>query len=307
VKRLAVLIAALLAVMGISMVTTSVSQASVCQPDGAGCTAAGTYSGPDALINSDYSGFKVVWTESVVQPYSSGVPLYWTAYMTYTNVSGNTLDLVCPGAWAAAGYVVEFMSGGNGDDGSVAAGTTNCSQDPSQDVAVAPGGSFTSWATFHNVPWPGSAVAIHWGDAGASPAVYPFTSEPPNPAPSPSQSPAPRPVPSPKQVYHSVTLFGTVSCVGVHGKPPLDVDQVRIQAANGEAHDAKLHLAFTVYATTYSVKFTRVPKGGELAYVYVTCGFYNGGHLYGAKYGLKGPIHLNGFFGYQPLIIRPGK
>jgi hypothetical protein len=306
-RRLIVLIAALLAAAGIGMVAVPVSQASVCEGDGAGCTAAGTYSGPDALINSDYTGFRVVWTESVVQPYSSGVPLYWTAYMTYTNISGDTLDLACPGAWTSPGFVVEFMSGGSGDDGSVAAGTTNCSQDPGQDVAVAPGDSFTSWATFHNVPWPGSAVAIHWGDAGASPAVYPFGSGAPNPGPAPSQSTAPAPAPSPKPVYHSVTLFGTVSCVGVHGYPPLDVGRVRIQAANGEAHDAKLHLAFTVYATTYSVKFTRVPKGGELAYVYVTCGFYNGGHLYGANYGLKRPIHLDGFFGYELLRIKPGK
>ena len=80
----------------------------------------------------------------------------------------------CPGPWASPGYVVEYMSGGSGDDGSVAAETTNCSQDPGEDVAVAPGGTFTTWATFHNVPWPGSAVAIHWGDAGVSPAVYPF-------------------------------------------------------------------------------------------------------------------------------------
>jgi hypothetical protein len=299
VKRLIVLIAALVVITGASIAGGSASQASVCEPGGSGCTAAGTYPGLDALINSDYSGFRVVWTESVVQPYSSGVPLYWTAYMTYTNVSGDTLDLVCPGAWADPGFVVEFMSGGSGDDGSVAAQTTSCSQDPSQDVAVAPGGSFTAWATFHNVPWPGSAVAIHWGDAGASSAVYPFATRPPNPSPPPT----PKPAPSPKPVYHSVTLFGTVTCRGVGGKP-LEVGRVRIQAANGEAHDAKLHLLHT----TYSVTFTRVPKGGERAYVYVSCGFYDPvSHHYGTTYGLKGPVHLDGFFGYQPFNIYPGE
>lgn len=103
----------------------------------------------------------------------------------------------CPGPWASPGYVVEYMSGGSGDDGSVAAETTNCSQDPGEDVAVAPGGTFTTWATFHNVPWPGSAVAIHWGDAGVSPAVYPFGTSEPSPAPAPTPTPTPTPKPSP--------------------------------------------------------------------------------------------------------------
>jgi hypothetical protein len=64
-------------------VTATASQASVCQGNGTGCAKAGTYPGPNALISNNYTGFTVVWAKSVVQPYSSGVPLYWTAYMTY--------------------------------------------------------------------------------------------------------------------------------------------------------------------------------------------------------------------------------
>jgi serine/threonine-protein kinase len=148
--------------------------ASVCQPDGNGCTKAGTYTGPNAVISSDYTGFKVVWTSSVVQEYSSGVPLYWTAYLTYTNITSDTLTLGCPGDWVSPSNVAEIMSGGDGDDGLVYAETTICSQNPNEAAPVPPGGTFTAWATFHNVPWPGSAVAIRWGDAGTSSPVYPF-------------------------------------------------------------------------------------------------------------------------------------
>src|SRR5437773_1501176 len=148
--------------------------ASVCQPDGTGCTKAGTYPGPDAVINGDYSGFKVVWTSSVVQPYSSGVPLYWTAYITYTNITSGSLILTCPGDWADAPFVAEYMSGGAGDDGMVSAESTYCSKTPGAAVMVPPGGTMVSVATFRNVPWPGSAVAIRWGDAGTSAKVYPF-------------------------------------------------------------------------------------------------------------------------------------
>jgi hypothetical protein len=147
----------------------------VCQPDGTGCTQAGTYSGPDAVITSDENGIQVVWTSSVVQPYSSGVPLYWTAYLTYTNVSSSAVTLACPGNWPQASYVAEVMSGGAGDDGLVSAETTTCSQHPSLTVTVPPGGTYTAFATFHNVPWPGSNVSIEWGDLGTSTPVNPFT------------------------------------------------------------------------------------------------------------------------------------
>jgi Peptidase A4 family len=173
-RRVAVLGAALIGIAGMSLAITPASQASACQPNGVGCTQSGTYQGPNAVISSNYSGFRVVWTKSEVEPYSSGVPLYWTAYITYTNVSGQTLDLGCPGQWADPATMAEIMSGGSGDDGLVSAQDTSCSQNPALDQPVAPGGTFTSWATFHNVPWPGSAVSVQWGDAGTSPAVYPF-------------------------------------------------------------------------------------------------------------------------------------
>src|SRR5580704_3230779 len=163
-KRLVVIIAALLTFSTVSGVTAIASSASVCQPNGSGCTKAGTYP-EDAVINSSLGGvFKVVWTKSVVQPYSSGVPLYWTAYVTYTNFSSSDQTLACPGDWPDASFVSEHMSGGSGDDGTVPAETTTCSQNPGLSVTVSPGGTSTSFATFHNVPWPGSAVAITWGD-----------------------------------------------------------------------------------------------------------------------------------------------
>lgn len=188
-KRLAVIAAALLTLAGVSAVTATASSASVCQPDGTGCTKAGTYPGPNAVINSNFLGTKVAWTKSVVQPYSSGVPLFWTAYVTYTNTMSATITLGCPGDWADASYVSENMFGGSGDDGTVSAESTTCSQDPSLAVPMAPGSTYTLSATFHNVPWPGSAVAITWGNAGTSPHVYPFQSAPPPPSHSTCPSP----------------------------------------------------------------------------------------------------------------------
>ena len=181
-KRLIVIVAALLTLSTVSAVTAIASSASVCQPNGSGCTKAGTYP-EDVVINSDLGGvFKVVWTKSVVQPYSSGVPLYWTAYVTYTNFSSSDQTLACPGDWPDASFVSEHMSGGSGDDGTVPAETTTCSETPDLTVMVSPGDSYTSFATFHNVPWPGSAVAITWGDVGVSPYVHPFQSAPPAPS-----------------------------------------------------------------------------------------------------------------------------
>jgi hypothetical protein len=180
-KRLIVMVGTLLTFAGVSAVTAIPSSASVCQPDGNGCTKAGAYPGPNAVISNNYTGFKVVWTESAVQPYSSGVPLYWTAYITYTNITSHTLTLGCPGNWANASFVSEHMSGGSGDDGTVSAESTSCSQKPRLAVRVAPGGTSIFSAIFHNVPWPGSAVAITWGSAGTSRNVYPFASGPSSP------------------------------------------------------------------------------------------------------------------------------
>ena len=166
--------AALLTLFGVSVVTAIASSASVCQSGGTGCTPAGVYPGPDIVINSHYGGFKVVWTKSVVQPYSSGVPLYWTAYITYTNTSNSIRTLACPAPGTQA--ISEHMSGGSGNDGTVNASSSNCTQHPGQTVIVLPGHSYTDQATFHNVPWLGSAVAITWGNVGTSSYVHPFES-----------------------------------------------------------------------------------------------------------------------------------
>jgi len=147
----AAVLAALTLAAGAS--ASSAALASVCQPNGTGCAQAGTYSGPDALINSNYSGFSVVWNSSTVQPYSSGLPLSWTVDITYTNIYSSSLTLGCTGNWVNASYVTESMTGGSGDDGMVTAETTTCSQNHSWTKTVPPGGSAEVSATFGNVPW----------------------------------------------------------------------------------------------------------------------------------------------------------
>jgi hypothetical protein len=149
--------------------------ATVCEPDGTGCTLGGTYPDPDALISSDYDGFQVTWTATSVQPYSSGVPLAWTIGITYQNIETASVTLGCPGDWADAAFFDETMSGGDGNDGTVAAADTTCSDNPSWTATVPPGGTVEVDATFGNVPWPGVAVDITWGDAGTSGAIYPFS------------------------------------------------------------------------------------------------------------------------------------
>jgi serine/threonine protein kinase len=149
--------------------------ATVCEPDGTGCTLGGTYPDPDALISSDYDGFQVTWTATSVQPYSSGVPLAWTIGITYQNIESASATLGCPGDWADAAFVGETMSGGDGNDGTVAASDTTCSDNPNWTVTVPPGGTVEVDATFGNVPWPGVAVVVTWGDAGTSAAIYPFS------------------------------------------------------------------------------------------------------------------------------------
>jgi len=142
-----------------------------CQPDGTGCVKAGSYPGPDLVINSAYGGmYKVAWTESVVAGVTA--PAGWTADITYTNVTSSALVLNCQGAWTAASYVSETVSGTGG--GTFTASSTTCSQDPSLAVQVPAGGSYTLAATFGTVPLPGSDVAVTWGNAGTSASVGPF-------------------------------------------------------------------------------------------------------------------------------------
>jgi len=173
-RRLITLAAALLTGLGMSVAAATGAAASVCQGSGASCTAAGMYSaGPNATINSDLNGASIVWTSSKVAPYSSGVPLSWTVYVTYTNVSSSPVLLTCEGGGVGNAY--EVMSGGSGDDGAVAASSGTCTVDPSLNVTLEPGDSYQNFATFDNVPWPGSTVALMWGSAGTSASVTPWT------------------------------------------------------------------------------------------------------------------------------------
>ena len=113
-----------------------------------------------------------MWSSTVVQSYSSGEPLYWTMGVTYQNTGSSTLSLTCQEADTQnLSPLQEHMSGG---DGSVSAYSTTCTQNPDWTASVPPGDSIVAYATFHNVPWPGSAVAITWGSVGTSAYIYPF-------------------------------------------------------------------------------------------------------------------------------------
>jgi hypothetical protein len=177
-KRLIVIAATLLTLAGVSALTATASSASVCQGNGTGCTKAGTYT-ENAVVNGDYGGvFKVVWVKSVVASYPSGsIPVKWTAYVNYTNVSSSTQTLNCNGADNTS--IQENLSGGSGDtNGYVSASSSLCSQNPDYSVTVPKGGTTTDWAVFGNVPWPGTSVSLTWdaGVVGTSPYIYPFGS-----------------------------------------------------------------------------------------------------------------------------------
>lgn len=172
-KKLAVIVAALLAFGGLSVVSATASRAGTCQTDGSGCTLAGTYPGLNAEIGSS-NGFNVVWTQSVVQSYPSGGPVSWTAYVKMTNTSAFTLVRTCPLQSSQATQDAEKISSGSGDEGTFYADNSYCDENPGAIALVAPDASFTDWATFNNVPWPGSEVSLTWGQRGTSPPVSPF-------------------------------------------------------------------------------------------------------------------------------------
>jgi hypothetical protein len=154
---------------------SSPPRATVCQGDGTGCTKPGSYGPVNAVVSSDYDGFKVTWTSASVVGTSAGYPTYWTAYLTFTNTGSSAGLFSC----AIAASVWMHATGGKGDDGYLKAETTTCAADTSLTASLAPGQSFQFYATFHNVPWPGSQVAIQLQDntgtiKASSPSVYPF-------------------------------------------------------------------------------------------------------------------------------------
>lgn len=172
-KKLAVIVAALLAFGGLSVVIATASRAGTCQTDVSGCTLAGTYPDLNAEIGSS-DGFSAVWTRSVVQSYSSGGPASWTAYVKMTNTSAFTLVQACP-PWSPPDTPdAEHISSGSGDEGTFYADNSYCDENPGAIALVAPNGSFTDWATFNNVPGPGSEMSLTWGQSGTSPSVSPF-------------------------------------------------------------------------------------------------------------------------------------
>jgi len=137
--------------------------------DASGTLVAIKYLRPDLLADPEFA--ELFRAEAQVLASMEGLD----AYLTCTNMSSDSLTLTCPSDWVDASYVAEQMSRGGGDDGMVSAESTTCTEDPDESVTVAPGGIFTAFVTFHNVPWPGSAVAIEWGHAGTSASVYPFS------------------------------------------------------------------------------------------------------------------------------------
>jgi hypothetical protein len=179
VKKTLIALAAAIALAGpavLAMPATAVF-ASVCQPNGTGCTPGGTYPNPHAVINSNGGGlsFSITWTKTAVPPYSSGVPLAWTMGATYHNYGSLDIVVECTGPWTSASYVQEYLQGGSGDSGGyVPASSTTCSENPNSTYPLPPGAYLTLYATFNNVPWPGSSVSINWGQYGHSKYIYPF-------------------------------------------------------------------------------------------------------------------------------------
>jgi hypothetical protein len=149
--------------------TSSPPPATVCEdPSGIGCTRPGEYGSINAVISRDYDGFRIAWASAEVAG-NGAYPTYWTAYLTFTNIGHTTESFSC--RWAS--QVQEVMTGGKGNDGYLEA-TTNC-PDPTVSTPEAPGQAFQLSANFHNVPWPGTRVAIDLPEISAySPAIYPF-------------------------------------------------------------------------------------------------------------------------------------
>ena len=114
--------------------------------------------------------------KSVVASYPSGsIPVKWTAYVHYINMTSSTLTLTCSGGGGTLAELTENLSGGSGDTGgSVSASSSQCSQNPGLVVNVPPGDTDTDWAAFGNVPWPGTSVSLTWAPVGTSPYIHPF-------------------------------------------------------------------------------------------------------------------------------------
>lgn len=181
---------ALLAIAG----AASPAAASVCEPDGTGCTQAGLYTfpSPGVLVGTE-NGLQLRWVSSYVEPYASGVPLYWRVNFTFTNISTAPATVTCVGDSNTLSDR-EYLSGGSGDNGGyVTADNSFCNANPSYTTSLAPGAteSLDGWDEFHNVPWPGTSVAFQEISFGTSAYVNPFPSSAPPPAPVPAPTPAP--------------------------------------------------------------------------------------------------------------------
>ena len=79
-----------------------------------------------------------------------------------------------------------------------------------------------------------------------------------------------------------VHLWGVASC---NTSYPVPTSRVRVQAANGEAHDASAN-TLTGY---YAMDFNNVPSKGESAVAYVYCGLSPQAPTYGNQIMLSRP------------------
>jgi hypothetical protein len=124
---------------------------------------------------------KVVWENSYIYPYPGQFPLYWYVEVVYTNKGNKTFNISCAGE-SEFSPVKEHMRG-TANAGYVVAEETFCERNPNSIIILEPGEAFYDWATFRNVPWPGSEVRLEWEPYGFSqwvnPWQSPFSARPP--------------------------------------------------------------------------------------------------------------------------------
>lgn len=121
------------------------------------------------------SKLRITWQNSYIYKYPGNSALYWYAQVKYFNKGSQPQPLTCSGQ-ANPSLAKEHIRHGSTYLGAVPAEETFCSRNPGWNGSVNPGGTFNSWAIFHNVPGRGNEVRLEWGSYGFSPWVDPWYS-----------------------------------------------------------------------------------------------------------------------------------